>query len=76
MAAVQPGTHLLLNNLNIVDPEILWDPPIKQGANEPGPSNLHNATRKFQKNVAQDCKITNFDHQPQLFNGASMEAIT
>ena len=23
-AAVQPGIHLLLNNLNIVDPEILW----------------------------------------------------
>jgi hypothetical protein len=23
---VQPGTHLLLNNLNIVDPEILWNP--------------------------------------------------
>jgi hypothetical protein len=23
-AAVQPGTHLLLNNLNIFDPEILW----------------------------------------------------
>ena len=23
---MQPGTHLLLNNLNIVDPEILWNP--------------------------------------------------
>jgi hypothetical protein len=26
-AAVQPGTHLLLNNLNSVDREILWYPP-------------------------------------------------
>ena len=26
LAAVQPGTHLLLNNLNIVDPEMLWNP--------------------------------------------------
>ena len=25
-AAVQPGTHLLLNNLNIVESEILWNP--------------------------------------------------
>jgi hypothetical protein len=25
-AAVQPGSHLLLNNLNIVDPKILWNP--------------------------------------------------
>jgi hypothetical protein len=23
---VQPGTHLLLDNLNMVDPEILWNP--------------------------------------------------
>jgi hypothetical protein len=36
----------------------------------------HNATRKFQKNVGQVWKITNFDRQPALFNGASMEAIT
>ena len=26
VAAVQPGTDLLLNNLNIVDPKILWNP--------------------------------------------------
>ena len=26
LAAVQPGSHLLLNNLNIVDPKILWNP--------------------------------------------------
>jgi hypothetical protein len=52
-------------------------PTIKQGANGPGSPNLHNATRKFQKtNVAQVWKITNFDRQPALFNGASMEAIT
>jgi hypothetical protein len=31
---------------------------------------------KFKKNVAQDCKITIFDRQPSLFNGASMEATT
>jgi hypothetical protein len=30
----------------------------------------------FQKNVGQVWKITNFDRQPALFNGASMEAIT
>jgi hypothetical protein len=34
------------------------------------------ATRKFQKNVGQVWKITNFDRQPAIFNGASMEAIT
>jgi hypothetical protein len=28
------------------------------------------------KKVAQDCKITDFDRMPALFNGASMEAIT
>ena len=60
----------IISHRNIVGP------PIKQGANEPGPPNLHNAKRNFQKNVAPDCKITNFDQQPQLFNGASMEAIT
>ena len=26
LAAQQPGSHLLLNNLNIVDPKILWNP--------------------------------------------------
>ena len=56
--------------------EILGYPPIKQGGNGPGPPNPHNATRNFQKNVAQVWKITNFDRQPALFNGASMEAIT
>jgi hypothetical protein len=30
----------------------------------------------FKKKVAQDCKITNFDRQTALFNGASMGAIT
>jgi hypothetical protein len=30
----------------------------------------------FNKNVEQVSKITNFDRQPALFNGASMEAIT
>ena len=50
--------------------------PIKQGGNGPGPPNLHNATRNFQKNVAQVWKNTNFDRQPALFNGASMGAIT
>jgi hypothetical protein len=30
----------------------------------------------FKKNVAQVWKITNFDGQPALFNGASMGAIT
>ena len=45
---------------------------------QPGPPNLHNATRKIQKNVAPVLvwKITNFDRQPALFDGASMEAIT
>jgi hypothetical protein len=54
----------------------LWNAPIKQGGNGPGPPNLHNATRKFQKNVAQVWKITNFDRQAALFNGVSMVAIT
>jgi hypothetical protein len=31
---------------------------------------------KIKKNVAQVWKITNFDRQTALFNGASMEAIT
>jgi hypothetical protein len=30
----------------------------------------------FKKNVGQVWKITNFDRQTALFNGASMEAIT
>jgi len=30
----------------------------------------------FKKKVVQVWKITNFDRQPALFNGASMEAIT
>jgi hypothetical protein len=29
----------------------------------------------LKKKVAQDWKITNFDRQPALFNGASMDAI-
>jgi hypothetical protein len=36
-------------------------PPIKHGKNGPGPPNLHDATRKFQKNVGQVWKITIFD---------------
>ena len=40
------------------------------------PPNLQNATRKFQKKVAQVCKITNFDRHGALFYGASMGAIT
>ena len=51
-------------------------PLIKQGGNGAGPPNLHSATRNFRKNVKQVWKITNFDHQAALFNGASMEAIT
>jgi hypothetical protein len=49
---------------------------MKQGGNGPRQPNLRNATRKFQKNVAQVWKITNFDRQPALFNGASMKTIT
>jgi hypothetical protein len=30
----------------------------------------------FKKNVGQVWKITNFDRQPALFNGASMAALT
>jgi hypothetical protein len=30
----------------------------------------------FKKNVGQIWKIKNFDRQPALFNGASMQAIT
>jgi hypothetical protein len=30
----------------------------------------------FEKNVGQVWKITNFDRQAALFNGASMEAVT
>jgi hypothetical protein len=48
---------------------------IKQGGNAPGTPHLQNATRKFQKKVVQVFKITNFDRQPALFNGASMGAI-
>jgi hypothetical protein len=40
------------------------------------PPNLQNATRKFQKKVAQVYKITNFDRHGALFYGASMGAIT
>jgi hypothetical protein len=54
----------------------LYYPPIKHGANGPRSPNLQNATRKFQKNVAQVWKITIFDRQPALFNGASMGALT
>jgi hypothetical protein len=61
-----------LNNLqgNIVVPRI------KRGGNGTRPPNLENATRKFQKNVAQVWKITIFDRQTALFNGVSTEAIT
>jgi hypothetical protein len=51
---------------------VLDYPHIKQGGNGPSLPNPQNATRKFQKNVAQVWKITNFDSQPALFNGASM----
>jgi hypothetical protein len=51
-------------------------PHIKYLGNGPEPTNLHNATKTIQKNVVQLWKITNFDRQPGLFNGASMEAIT
>jgi hypothetical protein len=54
----------------------LWNPSIKQGGNGLGPPNLQDATRKFQKNIAQVCKNTIFDRQPALFNGVSMGAIT
>jgi hypothetical protein len=50
--------------------------PIKQGGNGRGTQNLHNATRKIQKKVVHVRKITNFDRQGALFNGASMGAIT
>jgi hypothetical protein len=62
--------------LNNFYQEILWNAPIKQGGIGPGTRNLHNAARKFQKNVAQVCKNTIFDRQAALFNGASMGAIT
>jgi hypothetical protein len=42
----------------------------------PGPPALHDATRKFQKNIVQVWKITNFDRHAALFNGASKEAST
>jgi hypothetical protein len=42
----------------------------------PGSPNLHNPTRKIQKNVGQVWKITNFDPQTALFDNASMEVIT
>jgi hypothetical protein len=50
---------------------------IKQGANGPGPPDLHNATRKFQTNKKSMASIENhkFYRQPALFDGASMEAI-
>jgi hypothetical protein len=55
----------------------LWAAPIEQGTNEPGPPNLHNVTRKFQKKqIVQVWEITNFDRQAALLNGASMEAVT
>jgi hypothetical protein len=54
----------------------LWNPSIKQGGNGPGPPNLQDATRKLKKKVVQVWKITIFDRQTALFNGASMGAIT
>ena len=50
--------------------------PIKQGANGLGPPAVHNTTRKNQKNVGQVWKITSFDRQTTLFDGATMEEIT
>jgi hypothetical protein len=38
--------------------------------------NLQNTKRKCQKKVVQVWKITKFDRQAALFNGASMGAIT
>jgi hypothetical protein len=46
-----------------------------ENGNGPRPPNLHNATRKNQKNIAKVRNITNFDRQAALFNGASMVAI-
>jgi hypothetical protein len=55
----------------------LWYPHIKQGGKGPRPPNLQNASRKFQKNDAQQVwKIMIFDRQTALFNGASMGAST
>jgi hypothetical protein len=48
----------------------------EQGENGQRPPNPQNATRKFQKNVVQVWKITNYDRQTALFNGASMGAVT
>jgi hypothetical protein len=50
-------------------------PPIKHVGNGPELPNLNNATRKFQKKVAQDRQITIFDRQAEIFNGTSMEAV-
>jgi hypothetical protein len=47
----------------------------EQGANGSGLPALHVASRQFQENVVQVCKITNFDRQTALFDGASMGAI-
>jgi hypothetical protein len=60
----------------IVPPRRIVVPPIKHGGNGRRPRDVHNATRKIQKNVVQVWEITNFDRQTALFNGASMEAIT
>jgi hypothetical protein len=62
--------------LNNSTKEVSGYHPTKPGGNGPRTPNLHNATRKFQKNAAQVSKITNFDRQAALFNGASMVAIT
>ena len=51
-------------------------PPVKQGGNGPGPPALHLIIRKFQNDIVQVWKITNFDRQTALFNGASMGEIT
>jgi hypothetical protein len=45
-------------------------PPVKQGGNGPGPPALHLIIiRKFQNDIVQVWKITNFDRQAALFNG-------
>jgi hypothetical protein len=64
-----PGSRIILQR-NIVGP------PYQKGGNGPILPNLQNATRKFQKKIVQVWKITIFDRQTALFNGASMGAIT
>jgi hypothetical protein len=60
-------------HLNNLIKKYCGKPPIKQGANGPGPRALHNATRKFQKNVVEVSNIIIFG-LAALSNDASMEA--